>query len=545
MRFAFVCAMTAACSAPSAEHVGKNAAAASTGALVLNVMAMPKSIYFGNPLSVWAIVASDGVTVHEDVTLTMVVTGSVDQSKYQFFGYDPTWACTQTVGKSITVTCHADSVQAKDGLSFDLMPRVAGVVSLDVKATEGGVEIGSFHSDTQVVTAAGADVGVHASGGGDVQLGQVIDVPFTAFDNGPLASTDTVLTLAINGPGKFVSAPPGKDPPPAAGCTFTDTTATCPLGTLQAYGASTIHAFVQTTGVGYLGVDGAVTANEADPMTYNNYASASFNVFRPVVADLSVAMSAQPDPTVFNKPLTYTIVVTNHGPDTASIPSLYDSFPAELEFQSVTTSQGGCKGGEKGILGCSFGPLAAGASATVTLVLTPTEGGTVSNTVSVKNYAWSETDPDLSNDSATTTTLVRGPNTPVNVTSNVQSFEASHFAWVPCVNDYVALSGTVHYGTHTLANDAAGRYRYESRDDTQEVVATGYASGITYGSNSVTKTVLSFTGGIPASFDYAEEYQLVAQGAAPDLTVHTMNHVTFAADGTPKVQVTKYAYECK
>jgi hypothetical protein len=224
---------------------------------------------------------------------------------------------------------------------------------------------------------------------------------------------------------------------------------------------------------------------------------------------------------------------------------LYDSLPSDLVFSSLTTTQGSCYGAEYGYLSCNLGPIAANASATVTLVATPTEGGTISNSASIYNTSWSESDPDFTNNYASTTTTVRGPNPPVTTKSYQEKFDANYFAWAPCTNDYVVLSGPVHYATHSTYNEASGRTKFESHNNTQGVTGTGYFSGISYTSTSVTRSSQTFTGGYPTSFDYAEEYKLVANGAAPDLTVHTLNHVTFGPDGTPKVQVTKYSYECK
>jgi uncharacterized repeat protein (TIGR01451 family) len=539
--WAVVLGLVSACSAQSSERLGKNSAAASSG-LTLTVQDPPATVYLGNPLYLWASFYSDGA-VHNDVSLSAVITGDVEETDFQFYGYDPTWSCTQTVGKTITVNCHADSIQLKDGLSWQLKPRSEGVVSLDIHATEGGAEIASYHSDTSVVTASGADLGVYAYGGGSVPLGQQLYVPVNAYNNGPGSATDAVVTMSLSGPGKFVSAPSDKGAPPSP-CTFTDTTATCAIGAMPAFAASTFPTVIQTTGVGTVSLTSTIAATEADPMSWNNTSVASFDVYKPIVADLSVAMTAQPDPAMFKKPMTYTIVVTNKGPDTATSPNLYDSFPSDLAFESVTTSQGSCYGGEYGYLSCTLGPIASGASATVKVVVTPSEGGTFTNYASVYNYNWLETDPDFANNSASTTTTVRGPNPPVAVTSKEQKVDTSFFAYAPCTNDFVYLSGSAHYGTHTFANDKSGRYRFESHGNTAGVTGTGYFTGIQYTSKSVTKSAQTYTGGMPASFDYADEYKLVADGA-PDLTVHTLNHVTFAADGTPKVQVTKYSYECK
>ena len=71
-------------------------------------------------------------------------------------------------------------------------------------------------------------------------------------------------------------------------------------------------------------------------------------------------------------------------------------------FVSATASQGTCTNAS-GTVTCSLGSLASGASGTVTIAVTPTVVGTLSNTATVSG---SEPDPNLSDNSATATTTV-------------------------------------------------------------------------------------------------------------------------------------------
>src|SRR5207244_647812 len=92
--------------------------------------------------------------------------------------------------------------------------------------------------------------------------------------------------------------------------------------------------------------------------------------------------------------LTYTITVTNHGPDAAQNVTLTNAFPASTALVSFTAP-------------ALLPSLAAGAGATFMLVLTipgGVAGGTmISDTVSV---ASDTDDPVSGNDSATATTTV-------------------------------------------------------------------------------------------------------------------------------------------
>jgi uncharacterized repeat protein (TIGR01451 family) len=103
-------------------------------------------------------------------------------------------------------------------------------------------------------------------------------------------------------------------------------------------------------------------------------------VIAPLI-DLAVTKVGSPNPVEVGSNITWTMVVTNNGPDTATGVTISDPMPAGNTFVSATTSQGSCTGGA--ILQCNLGTIAAGASVTITLVTTPTAVGTVTNTVTV------------------------------------------------------------------------------------------------------------------------------------------------------------------
>src|SRR5262249_34773867 len=69
--------------------------------------------------------------------------------------------------------------------------------------------------------------------------------------------------------------------------------------------------------------------------------------------------------------LTYTISVTNLGPNPASDVIVTDALPAGLSFVSVTSSSGFCTN-IGGTVICNLGTMSVGARATVTLVVTTT-----------------------------------------------------------------------------------------------------------------------------------------------------------------------------
>jgi uncharacterized repeat protein (TIGR01451 family) len=105
--------------------------------------------------------------------------------------------------------------------------------------------------------------------------------------------------------------------------------------------------------------------------------------------------------------ITWTIVVTNNGPDTATGVTTSDPMPAGNTFVSVTTTQGTCTGGA--ILNCSLGTIAAGGTVTITLVTTPTVAATVTNVVTVVG---NETETNTANNTASASVVVNKFNPP-------------------------------------------------------------------------------------------------------------------------------------
>ena len=131
-------------------------------------------------------------------------------------------------------------------------------------------------------------------------------------------------------------------------------------------------------------------------------AQATLNVVSAASADLSLTNTASPNPGQAGVSLSYRIVVTNNGPATATNVHVTDTLPTGVTFGSATTTQGACNGSGPAI--CDLGSLNAGASAVVTIVVTPTAAGQITNSATVTA---TESDSDSSNNSAATTTVIQ------------------------------------------------------------------------------------------------------------------------------------------
>ncbi len=136
--------------------------------------------------------------------------------------------------------------------------------------------------------------------------------------------------------------------------------------------------------------------------TIMNTIPVTLRVIDPSNADLSIGKSASPNPGQVGLSLSYRVTVTNNGPALATNVSMSDDLPSGVSFVSATPSQGSCNG--TGPVNCALGNLALGATAIVTIVVTPPATGSIVNTATASA---GETDFDTSNNSATITTFIQ------------------------------------------------------------------------------------------------------------------------------------------
>jgi uncharacterized repeat protein (TIGR01451 family) len=121
-------------------------------------------------------------------------------------------------------------------------------------------------------------------------------------------------------------------------------------------------------------------------------------------ANLSITKSDNPDPVTEGGQLTYTIEVTNAGPDPATDVTVTDDLASsDFDLVSTTPSQGNCSVQGSQNITCNLGTLASGATANITILVTAKKPGTVTNTASVTT---TEPDPESANNTVTETTTV-------------------------------------------------------------------------------------------------------------------------------------------
>ena len=140
-------------------------------------------------------------------------------------------------------------------------------------------------------------------------------------------------------------------------------------------------------------------------------------------SDLSVSQAASSGNVVVGSIVTYTITLTNNGPDDAVSITLTDNLPAALTFVSCSSTGGGVCAGTANNRLVTFASLAAGSSAITTIVASVNcnvpDGQTVTNSASVTSVM---RDPVAGNNSSSLDFTASNP--PRMISPTNQSFLA-------------------------------------------------------------------------------------------------------------------------
>lgn len=131
-------------------------------------------------------------------------------------------------------------------------------------------------------------------------------------------------------------------------------------------------------------------------------------------ADLGVAMTDSPNSVNVGSNLTYTVTVSNAGPNGATGVVLTDTLPSGAVFVSATPSQGKCSQAA-GTVTCTLGNLAKAGSAAAKIIVKPGRVGTITNKVRVVG---TETDPRGANNTAELNSTVQNPSAILVVSPN-------------------------------------------------------------------------------------------------------------------------------
>ncbi len=327
-----------------------------------------------------------------------------------------TWTCPNTG----PVSCTNPSVPPGSTGTITAVYKVTAGTAAGTIITDTDTGVSATHDSNTadntatvsiaVASATQADLSVtNSASPNPVTAGSTITYTQTVTNNGPATANMVVLFdqpptnttyLSISGPAGWT-------------CGFNTPYYTCSIATLAA-NTSANFMFVVTVnsntaaGTTITETD-QVSTSSSDPNPGNNTASVSVQVAGS--ADLSVTNSASPVPVIAGNNISYTQVVINAGPSTATSASFTENTPPNTTFFSLTPIPGGwsCTTpavGNAGTITCtnpSFAPGTASFPVVLTVTAGTPAGTAINDTVGVSS---SVTDPNTSNNTATAADVV-------------------------------------------------------------------------------------------------------------------------------------------
>jgi uncharacterized repeat protein (TIGR01451 family) len=147
----------------------------------------------------------------------------------------------------------------------------------------------------------------------------------------------------------------------------------------------------------------AIGSSVIDPDLSDNMISAVTHVYS--LADLAITTQDSADPVATNSTLTYTLSVTNAGPNTATPVRVIDNLPPSVTFVGASGSGWSCSP-SSAVVTCTLASLVVGPAPDIVItVTTPTLAQTITNTATVASPL---ADLNLANNTWAETTSVTG-----------------------------------------------------------------------------------------------------------------------------------------
>ena len=150
------------------------------------------------------------------------------------------------------------------------------------------------------------------------------------------------------------------------------------------------------------------------------------------LVELSIKDIDYPDPVRKDEKLTYQLTIANSSSINAPGVVVTDTLPGNVQIGSIIPSQGSCEPGS--VVLCDLNIISANTAATITIVVTPTVEGVITNTVAVGSQGY---ELDLSDNSSIESTIVEfyAPGSGLGKASN-QRKRIHHFRKKGHLRDY-------------------------------------------------------------------------------------------------------------
>jgi len=360
----------------------------------------PDPVLAGNQLTYQLLVTNEGPSDATGVTVTdtlpagvSFVSGTASQGAVSASAGVVTASLgNMAAGGQATVTLTV----AVGSATRDELLNVASVAGTETELDPGDNEA---EAETQVNTEI--DLSIAKTGSPATAIpGQSLTYTLTVENDGPSDATGVQVVDTLPAGVTFVSATSSQGTVSGSGSTVT-----ADLGTLADGGQATITVLVNVadTASDTLVNEAEVTGNETETDTQNNEALLSTPVEPRINLNITKAGSA--NSVVAGQQLTYTLIVENEGPSTATGVTVVDTLPAGVSYQSATATQGTI-GASGSTVTAAVGQLASGASATFTILVNvdPATRGTITNVATV---AGNETETNTDDNDASVETTVQ------------------------------------------------------------------------------------------------------------------------------------------
>ncbi|MBJ7471107.1 MAG: DUF11 domain-containing protein, partial [Solirubrobacteraceae bacterium] len=230
-------------------------------------------------------------------------------------------------------------------------------------------------------------------------IGDLLTFTLVATNDGPAAATGVTITDTLPASLQLVGVPTATQ----GACAVAGQTVTCTPGAVANGGTvtATITARVLASASASTVANVAtIDGDQHDPTPVNDTTLPTSTAVGST-ADLVVTQSVSQPTVNVGGTATYTVTVTNDGPQTATGIALTNDLPAGVTVQSITPSQGTCGTGDP--FACTLGTLASGASATIAITVQIT-GAAESTFSNLASATATQFDPNTSNNSATAAT---------------------------------------------------------------------------------------------------------------------------------------------
>ena len=268
-----------------------------------------------------------------------------------------------------------------------------------------------------------ADVAVSQTTSGPALHNDAVSFTVTVTNNGPATATGVVLNDSFSN-ATFISATS------TIGSCIGSGPITCNIGALTAGQSAVVTISLAATSIGTINNTAGVTSTTVDPVSANDGPdNASITVG--AKADLAVSITDSPDPVDPFQNVTYTVTVTNNGPDAASSANV----ALNMLNGSIVSASGApftC-GGSGANANCAVGSLPPGSS-----IITVSAQAPAAGTMKLTATASSATGDDQpSNDSEFENTTV----TSLCVNTTPLDLQPANGATVP-ISGTLSWSGT-------------------------------------------------------------------------------------------------------